>query len=399
MSDLRLTDLTQATGITINDLLHIVITGDTSQDPAGSSYKASIEQLYDGLSGYCIPDLYVSNLHSCSPLLVNPNDEGNVYFGSTSGITLDLPNKRIGINTNNPQYTLDIKESQSNLYYDPTSVGGRLTVSGTTNLPRFGVEIPPYLTKLQATMSIGMRAWDDSLYPDYGKQGDAHLYAGVNANGLNIISEYGVTSEDYIRFYAGQDANGTTPDVHIQGTGTTRGYIGIGTINPSEKLHISGNTNISGGLSANTISATTFNLSGSQIESAWTSYVPTWTASVNPAINNGTIEGYYKLIGKTCFVRGNIAMGSTTTYGTGEWLVGLPFPAKNADGIQMTVSILQATVAWYNGIMNGARAGFTNRTAIQYQNTGGTTDSLTSSTPFVWGAGSRFTWNGSYEIA
>ena len=92
-------------------------------------------------------------------------------------------------------------------------------------------------------------------------------------------------------------------------------------------------------------------------------------------------------------------MGSTTTYGTGEWLVGLPFPAKHPDGIQMTVSILQASVAWYNGIMNGARAGYSDKTAIQYQNVGGTSDSLSPNTPFIWGTGSRFTWNGSYEIA
>lgn len=398
MSDLRLTDLTQATGITINDLLHIVIPTDISQDPAGSSYKANVGQLYDGLSGYCIPDLYVSNLHSCSPLLVNPNDEGNVYFGSTSGITLDLPNKRIGINTNNPQYTLDIKGSQSNLYYDPTSVGGNFVISGSTGIPRMGMTIPAYLTKPTAGFNLGMRAWDDVTYTGYGKVGDAFFYAGNETNGFNILNPVGTGTEDYIRFYAGQTATSSS-DVHIQGSGSTRGYVGLGTETPTEKLHVSGNALISGSLSANTISATTFNLSGSQIDSAWTSYVPTWTASVNPVINNGTIEGYYKLIGKTCFVRGNIAMGSTTTYGTGEWLVGLPFPAKNADGIQMTVSILQATVAWYNGIMNGARAGFTNRTAIQYQNTGGTTDSLTSSTPFVWGTGSRFTWNGSYEIA
>jgi hypothetical protein len=176
MSDLRLTDLTQATGITINDLLHIVITGDTSQDPAGSSYKASVEQLYDGLSGYCIPDLYVSNLHSCSPLLVNPNDEGNVYFGSTSGITLDLPNKRIGINTNNPQYTLDIKGSQGNLYYDPTSVGGNFVISGSTGIPRMGMTIPAYLTKPTAGFNLGMRAWDDVTYTGYGKVGDAFFY-------------------------------------------------------------------------------------------------------------------------------------------------------------------------------------------------------------------------------
>jgi hypothetical protein len=40
-----LTDRTLATGVTINDLIHIVVTGDTSQNPAGSSYKATISQV------------------------------------------------------------------------------------------------------------------------------------------------------------------------------------------------------------------------------------------------------------------------------------------------------------------------------------------------------------------
>lgn len=40
-----LTDQTFATGVTLNDLIHVVITGDTSQNPAGSSFKASIQQV------------------------------------------------------------------------------------------------------------------------------------------------------------------------------------------------------------------------------------------------------------------------------------------------------------------------------------------------------------------
>ena len=42
-----LTDRTLATGVTSNDLIHIVITGDTSQNPAGSSYKATMGQVLD----------------------------------------------------------------------------------------------------------------------------------------------------------------------------------------------------------------------------------------------------------------------------------------------------------------------------------------------------------------
>jgi len=42
-----LTDRTLTTGVTVNDLIHIVITGDTSQNPAGSSYKATMGQVLD----------------------------------------------------------------------------------------------------------------------------------------------------------------------------------------------------------------------------------------------------------------------------------------------------------------------------------------------------------------
>jgi len=39
-----------------------------------------------------------SNIHSCSPLNINPNDEGNVYFGSTSGVTIDVSSGNISAN-------------------------------------------------------------------------------------------------------------------------------------------------------------------------------------------------------------------------------------------------------------------------------------------------------------
>lgn len=135
-------------------------------------------------------------------------------------------------------------------------------------------------------------------------------------------------------------------------------------------------------------------------EGVWTSYTPVWTAaSVNPVIGNGTIEGYYKIIGKTCFVRGNIAMGSSTTFGSGEWYVSMPFTASHADAILMTAQLLDNGSAWYNAVLNGARAGFNFKTAIQHQNTGGTADSISSNTPFTWANSDRFLWNGSFEIA
>jgi hypothetical protein len=165
-------------------------------------------------------------------------------------------------------------------------------------------------------------------------------------------------------------------------------FIGNQTITGS--LIVSASTNLTGSVTIN----------NSRIDNGWTAYTPQWTAaSSNPAINNGTIEGYYKVIGKTCFVRGNIAMGSTTTFGSGEWYVSMPFTASHADAILMTVTLLDNTTAWYNAIMAGARAGFNHKAPIQYQNTGGTAADVNATAPFTWTTSDRFIWNGSYEIA
>jgi hypothetical protein len=140
-------------------------------------------------------------------------------------------------------------------------------------------------------------------------------------------------------------------------------------------------------------------LLGSQIP--WTSYTPVWTASsVNPVIGNGTITGSYMIIGKTCFVRGNVAMGDTTTFGSGEWYISMPVPAINADAILLTATLLDNGSAWYNATMVGGRAGFNTKAPLQYVNiTNGTASDVNSTQPFTWANTDRFIWNGSYEIA
>jgi hypothetical protein len=135
-------------------------------------------------------------------------------------------------------------------------------------------------------------------------------------------------------------------------------------------------------------------------EGAWTSYTPAWTAaSSNPSIGNGSLQGWYKVVGKTCFVRGNIVMGSTTTFGSGEWYVSMPFTASHADAILMTANLLDNGTAWYNATLNGARAGFNHKTAIQYQGGAGTALDVNATQPHTWASTDRFLWNGSYEIA
>jgi hypothetical protein len=124
-----------------------------------------------------------------------------------------------------------------------------------------------------------MRTWDDATYNTYGKVGDFSVRVGNEGNGLNLINTPGTATEDYIRFYAGQIPTGTA-DIHIQGTGTTRGYVGIGTETPSEKLQVSGNALINGNLSATTAQTNTIIISNP--------YVP--TGSTDPTGSVGTIS-------------------------------------------------------------------------------------------------------------
>jgi len=87
--------LAQSTAITPTTLIHIVTTGDTSQDISGSSYKAELQQLasifsgsstFSGGSGNCITDFYVTNIHGCSPITVYDSikSTGSTVSGLTS---------------------------------------------------------------------------------------------------------------------------------------------------------------------------------------------------------------------------------------------------------------------------------------------------------------------------
>ena len=190
-------------------------------------------------SGTCITDIHASNIHSCSPLNINPLDEGNVYFGSTSGITVDITNTRLGVGTSNPSYPLEV--------FGPTNE--KISFIDSSTSPQFNISgSPTQMIRLVATegtsgIGIGVRGESEGTFTNYGEPGDTHIRGGENSHGLNIIEAPSATHDDYIRFYAGQAANtGNTPDIHIQGSGATRGNVGINIKTPTEKLHISGGT-------------------------------------------------------------------------------------------------------------------------------------------------------------
>jgi hypothetical protein len=260
--------------------------------------------------------------------------------------------------------------SSANVFFGKQSISGALHVAnGITGSVKGNLDGVAGYASLIAVSSVGTTT-DTSLYPTFTLSPVIGSYSGLYSHLSGSFFLNGVTRRVHVE---GLVVSGSNNNVEISGS-----------------FNVSGSTNLTGSVTINE----------SRIDNGWTAYTPQWTAaSSNPVINNGTIEGYYKVIGKTCFVRGNIAMGSTTTFGSGEWYVSMPFTASHADAILMTVTLLDNGSGWYNATMAGARAGFNHKAPIQYQSAGGTANDVNSTQPFTWASTDRFMWNGSYEIA
>ena len=171
---------------------------------------------------------------------------GGASDGSRKDALIVTSNNDVGINTSSPTGKLTAVGSTGYLSYrDTNAAGNLLQLSGSSNqLVRIDVAAPS--GSGINTISYGIRGGTEATYAGYGKTGDAFVYASGDTNGFNIINQLGPDRENYIRFYAGKDTNGTIPDIHIQGSGTTRGNVGINTTTPTGKLTVKG---ISGSLS------------------------------------------------------------------------------------------------------------------------------------------------------
>ena len=229
---------------------NIIIENNSSVETAyiradGKALFNTISATTIGDSGSCVTNLYVSNISSCSPLNIQPNNGGNVYFGPTSAITIDLSNNRLGIGTPNPEYRLDISGTTGRVFYDGDTTRNTYRQSQIINEgPSTGITAISVASEGSGNQielfSIGSGVSNSIQWRFAGEPGDVALYASSAANNLNIINNVGSGTADNIRFYAGGSGHitGQTPAMHIQGSGSTKGYVGIGTVTPTAKLHV-----------------------------------------------------------------------------------------------------------------------------------------------------------------
>jgi hypothetical protein len=234
-----LTSRIQASGVTLDDLIHIVITSDQSQNPAGSSYKATIGQVFDSLSSYTFTNLSVNgNLNVSGNTILN-----NVITNTLSATTyLGLPGDIFitggTFDKNTETLTLD------------SSSGSPITITGFSDT---------YVTGF---------TYDDAntitLSLNNGQSSGVTLntFTGLTINGglsttsisadtyYNLPSFTGNTSGDCITDLYVSNVNSCSP-LHIQNNsldnvliGENGGVnVGIGTSSPSSKLHIKDSSN------------------------------------------------------------------------------------------------------------------------------------------------------------
>lgn len=134
---------------------------------------------------------------------------------------------------------------------------------------------------------------------------------------------------------------------------------------------------------------------------AWTAYTPTWTAtSVNPAIGNGSFTGSaYMRVNKLVTFRIVLNYGSTTSGGTGQWLLALPVTPINAGRPSFIADMLDTGVNNYTGRLVITAGSITAQLLTAGTSAGGPDRAVSATVPFTFGTGDQLTITGTYEAA
>jgi len=135
----------------------------------------------------------------------------------------------------------------------------------------------------------------------------------------------------------------------------------------------------------------------------WQSYTVSWTAATtNPAIGNGTLTGRYIVIGKLCTYVLGLVMGSTTTYGSGNWAFSLPINAVNTAGINFygVAHLRKVGTANYERIAQISPSLSTSVINLFIDPTPGSNSAnLSETVPFTWGKDDALGFEITYEVA
>ena len=167
-----LTDRTLTTGVSTNDLIHIVITGDTSQNPAGSSYKATMGQVLDLIN----PTTLTGGTYNPLTGTITFYDDTGGSFNVT-GLVTGYTNTAVTGFTYDNANTFTILENDGTTHSASFNIVTGLTVNGDLNVS--GTIFSTGSTQFISTTGITTSA--------------ITLSSGITYNGINYVGNVDVT--------------------------------------------------------------------------------------------------------------------------------------------------------------------------------------------------------------
>ena len=167
-----LTDRTLATGVTPNDLIHIVITGDTSQNPAGSSFKATMGQVLDLINPTTITG---GTYNPITGDITFTNSSGGTFV--VTGLVTGYTNTAVTAFTYNNSNSFTIFENDGSTYSASINVVTGLTITGDLNVT--GTIFSTGSTQFISTTGITISA--------------VTLSTGTTYNGINYAGNVDLT--------------------------------------------------------------------------------------------------------------------------------------------------------------------------------------------------------------
>ena len=132
----------------------------------------------------------------------------------------------------------------------------------------------------------------------------------------------------------------------------------------------------------------------------WSSYTVTWTTNgTQPAIGNGTLTGYYLKIGKNVYFRIKLTGGTTTTWGTGEFIFSLPVNAAS-DFTDTAIGNFRLRISAGNNYIGIVYIKTSSTVSCMVQDsTTGKGTGVGNGAPTGWTSGSYIYLSGVYEAA
>ena len=137
------------------------------------------------------------------------------------------------------------------------------------------------------------------------------------------------------------------------------------------------------------------------LAAALQTYTPVWSATgTQPAIGNGTLTGRWYQSGRLLYLKITMTIGSTTTFGTGNYRWTYPPGVVGAATIGSrwlldAFAFDSVPGTYYRG---QALTGFVDSTKLAIVRADGTNGEWSSTVPFTWASGDHLTMTGVMEL-